>query len=77
MYKFYLDMRIPINESPEQSVNRLHNRHLAKLLTQLKEIEVPTIVIEAIKNQMSRYTTDIKEQVLKSNQLNNDKRENY
>ena len=72
MYKFYLDMRTFPSETQEQSVNRLHNRHLAKLLTQLKEIEVPLIVIQAIKNQMSRYTTDIKEQVLKSNQQSND-----
>lgn len=60
-------------ETQQESVNRLHNRHLAKLLTQLNELNLPTIVIEAIKNQMSRYTTDIKEQVLKSNQATNDK----
>ena len=70
-------MKIPIDETAERTLTRLHNRHLAKLLTKLEEIKTAQIVIEAVKNEMSRYTTDIKEQVLKSNELEYDKRKNY
>lgn len=50
----------------EEQINRLHNRHLAKLLSQLNEIKTPQIIIDAVKKQLSYYTTDIKEQVLAS-----------
>ena len=57
----------------EEQINRLHNRHLAKLLSQLNEVKTPQIIIEAVKKQLSYYTTDIKEQVLTSNLNNYDK----
>jgi hypothetical protein len=57
----------------EEQINRLHNRHLAKLLSQLNEINTPQIIIDTIKKQLSFYTKDIKEQVLTSNFSNHDK----
>lgn len=57
----------------EEQINRLHNRHLAKLLSQLNEIKTPQIIIEAVKKQLSYYTNDIKEQVLTGNSNNYDK----
>ena len=59
-----------------ENVNRLHNRHLAKLLTKLHEINTAEIIIEAVKIQLSYYTTDIKNQVLLSEQGNYEKRDN-
>lgn len=56
-----------ISYNMEEQINRLHNRHLAKLLSQLNEIKTPQIIIEAVKKQLSYYTNDIKEQVLTSN----------
>ena len=56
----------------EEQINRLHNRHLAKLLSQLNEINTPQIIIDTIKKQLSFYTKDIKEQVLTSNFTNHD-----
>ena len=56
-----------ISYNMEEQINKLHNRHLAKLLTRLNEIKTPQIIIEAVKKQLSYYTTDIKEQVLTSN----------
>ena len=50
----------------EEQINKLHNRHLAKLLSQLNEIKTQQIIIEAVKKQLSYYTNDIKEQVLTS-----------
>ena len=58
------------------NVNRLHNRHLAKLLAKLHEINTAEIIIEAVKIQLSYYTTDIKNQVLLSEQGNYEKRDN-
>lgn len=55
-----------IGNNMEEQINRLHNRHLAKLLSQLNEIKTPQIIIDAVKKQLSYYTTDIKEQVLTS-----------
>ena len=57
----------------EEQINRLHNIHLAKLLSQLNEINTPQIIIDPIKKQLSFYTKDIKEQVLTSNFTNHDK----
>ena len=62
-----------ISNNMEEQINRLHNRHLAKLLSQLNEIKTPQIIIEAVKKEFSYYTTDIKEQVLTSNFYNHDK----
>lgn len=56
-----------ISNNMEEQINRLHNRHLAKLLSQLNEIKTPQIIIEAVKKQLSYYTNDIKEQVLTGN----------
>ena len=58
-----------IGNNMEEQINRLHNRHLAKLLSQLNEIKTPQIVIDAVKKQLSYYTTDIKEQVLTSKSI--------
>lgn len=59
-----------------ENVNRLHNRHLAKLLAKLHGINTAEIIIEAVKIQLSYYTTDIKNQVLLSEQGNYEKRDN-
>lgn len=59
-----------------ENVNRLHNRHLAKLLAKLNEINTAEIIIEAIKIQLSYYTNDIKNQVLLSEHSNYDKQNN-
>ena len=62
-----------IGNNMEEQINRLHNRHLAKLLSKLNEIKTPQVGIEAVKKQLSHYTNDIKEQVLisKSNDNSN------
>ena len=62
-----------ISYNMEEQINKLHNRHLAKLLSRLNEIKTPQIIIEAVKKQLSYYTTDIKEQVLTSNLNHYDK----
>lgn len=58
--------------SMEQDINRLHNRHVARILDSLKEINIPQIAIDAVKREFSFYTNDIK-QVLTSNKENNDR----
>jgi len=55
----------------EQEINKLHNRHTAKIITKLQEINTAEIVIDAVKRQFSFYTNDIKNQVLASNKVNN------
>ena len=62
-----------ISYNMEEQINRLHNRHLAKLLSRLNEIKTPQIIIESVKKQLSYYTNDIKEQVLTSNSNHYDK----
>ena len=62
-----------ISYNMEEQINRLHNRHLAKLLSRLNEIKTPQIIIEAVKKQLSYYTNDIQEQVLTSNSNHYDK----
>lgn len=65
---------ISINmEEQTNRLHKLHNRHLAKLLSKLNEINTAQIIIESVKKQFSYYTTDIKEQVLTSNPIQNDK----
>ena len=56
-----------------EMVNKLHRRHIAKLLTVLNEIRAPQIVIDAVNRQFSFYSNDIKNQVLTSNQDQHDK----
>ena len=56
-----------------QKVDKLHNRHLAKFLSRLNEINTAQIIIETVKKEFSYYTTDIKEQVLTSNSNDYDK----
>ncbi len=56
-----------------EMVNKLHRRHIAKLLTALNEIRAPQIVIDAVNRQFSFYSNDIKNQVLTSNQDQHDK----
>ncbi len=53
--------------SKSNQLARLHNRHLAKILTQLQEINIPVIAINAVKQQFSYYTKDIQDQVLNQN----------
>ena len=60
----------------EEQINRLHNRHLAKLLSQLNEIKTPQIIVDTVKRHLSYYTKDIKEQVLISKSKNYDKSSN-
>lgn len=54
-------------EEQIKKVDKLHNRHLAKCLSRLNEINTAQIIIETVKKEFSYYTTDIKEQVLTSN----------
>ena len=49
-----------------EKINKLHGRHLAKLLDNLREADCPQIFLDAIKKEMSYYTNDIKNQVLSS-----------
>ncbi len=56
-----------------KKVDKLHNRHLAKCLSRLNEINTAQIIIETVKKEFSYYTTDIKEQVLTSNSNDYDK----
>ena len=60
-------------EEQTEILNKLHNRHLAKCLSRLNEINTAQIIIDAVKKEFSYYTTDIKEQVLTSNFYNHDK----
>ena len=60
-------------EEQTEILNKLHNRHLARCLSRLNEINTAQIIIEAVKKEFSYYTTDIKEQVLTSNFYNHDK----
>lgn len=60
-------------EEQTKILNKLHNRHLARCLSRLNEINTAQIIIETVKKEFSYYTTDIKEQVLTSNFYNHDK----
>lgn len=60
-------------EEQIKKLHKLHNRHLARCLSRLNEINTAQIIIEAVKKEFSYYTTDIKEQVLTSNFYNHDK----
>ena len=55
-----------------QLVNKLHRRHIAKLLDALNGINAPQIIIDAVNRQFSFYSNDIKNQVLTSNSNHND-----
>ena len=46
-------------------IEKLHNRHQAKLLDEIEKIPINTWeIISIIKKHLSYYTNDIKEQVL-------------
>ena len=60
-------------EEQTEILNKLHNRHLARCLSRLNEINTAQIIIETVKKEFSYYTTDIKEQVLTSNLNHYDK----
>ena len=47
-------------------IEKLHNRHQAKLLDELEKIPIENIkqIIEIVKKHLSFYTNDIKEQVI-------------
>ena len=53
-------------------VNKLHRRHIAKLLDSLNGINAPKIIIDAVNRQFSFYSNDIKNQVLTSNSNQNE-----
>lgn len=61
-----MEEQIKIQEQIKK-VDKLHNRHVARILSRLNEIKVAEIIIESVKKEFSYYTTDIKEQVLTSN----------
>jgi len=65
--------KMDVSKNMEIQINKLHNRHVAKILSQLNEVKAPQIIIDAVKRQFSYYTTDIKEQVLTSNTNHYDK----
>ena len=60
-------------EEQTEILNKLHNRHLARCLSRLNEINTAQIIIDAVKKEFSYYTTEIKDQVLTSNFYNHDK----
>ncbi len=70
-----MQKKVISNNMEEQTeiLNKLHNRHLARCLSRLNEINTAQIIIETVKKEFSYYTTDIKEQVLTSNLNNYDK----
>ena len=47
-------------------IEKLHNRHQAKLLDELEKIPIENItqITEIVKKHLSFYTNDIKEQVI-------------
>lgn len=52
----------------EEILARLTNRHLAKLLDVLDEINTPDIIKDAVKRQFWFFSSDIKNQVLSKEQ---------
>lgn len=67
-----MEEQIKIQEQ-RKKVDKLHNRHVARLLFRLNQIKVAEIIIESVKKEFSYYTSDIKEQVLTSNSNDYDK----
>jgi type IV secretory pathway VirB6-like protein len=62
----------------EKTINRLHNRHYAKIIDKLEQVNAPAIIIDTVKQQFSFYTKDIKEQVLsKSKDYKYEKQNDY
>jgi hypothetical protein len=59
----------------EAHLIKLTNRHLAKLLDQLDEIQTPEIVKNSVKAQVWYLVQDIKEQVLSKEQANGNQKE--
>ena len=61
-----------MSEQAEQ-VNRLRNRHVAKLLTNLSEIgQLPQITENEIKREFSFFASDVIEQVICKQKLQGD-----
>ena len=58
------------SESQEESLTRLTNRHLAKLLDIFDGINTPDIIKDATKRQFWFFSQDIKTQVLSKEQDN-------
>jgi len=54
----------------EELLTKLTNRHLAKLLDALDEINSPSIVKDAVKREFWYFSNDIKGQVLSKEQEN-------
>jgi len=54
----------------EELLKKLTNRHLAKLLDALDEVESPNIIKEAVKREFWYFSEDIKNQVLSKEQEN-------
>jgi len=48
----------------EELLTKLTNRHLAKLLDALDEVNAPNIIKEAVKREFWFFSSDIKDQVL-------------
>lgn len=48
----------------EETLTRLTNRHLAKLLSALDGINAPIMIKEAVKRQFWFFSQDVKDQVL-------------
>jgi hypothetical protein len=53
-----------------QDIDRLANRHIAKLLTKLDEINVPAIVKDEIKRHFFYLVKDVKDQILAKTNVN-------
>jgi len=48
----------------EELLTKLTNRHLAKLLDKLEEIDSPEIIKDAVKKELWYFSNDIRDQVL-------------
>ena len=54
----------------EEQVNRLRNRHVAKLLTNLNEVgQLPRMTENEIKREFTFFANDVVEQVLSQHKL--------
>lgn len=60
-----------------ENVNRLHRRHIAKLLTSLNQRGVSSDMVRVIKRHFSYYSDDIKDQVLRVNYQENKEYQQY
>ena len=52
-----------MNETLKAAMERIVNRHMARLLAQLQEINAPQLIIEAVKTKMIWLRNDLGDEV--------------